>query len=244
MRSARPISSSSCSTTTSVLPLSRRAMRVEMSRLLSRACRPMLGSSRTYSTPGEVGAELRREADALGLAPRERLCRPVEREVAQAHVVHEPEPLPDLRDDVARDEPAPLVEVEGLQVRDELRRRACEQGRQRERGPPPPEMELHGPGDPVEPLAAAVRAEVAPLAAVVAACRGRAGAGARAFSSSLLVLGLEHPRVDPAVPAAGGAPAPRRVEREILGVELGEGLPRLDVGARRREPGEDLARRR
>src|SRR5208283_3655470 len=152
--------------------------------------------------PGEVGAELRREPDALGLAARERLCRAVEREVSEAHMIHELEPLPDLRDDVARDEPAPRVEVEGLQVPDKLRRRAGEERRQRERGPPPLEVELHGPGDPVEPLAAAVGAEVARLRRVVGAVQAQLAQPPRRLVLPV-VLRLEHPRVDPAVAAAG-----------------------------------------
>jgi len=43
--------SSSCSTTMSVLPMSRRFFIVLSSFALSRWCRPMLGSSRMYSTP-------------------------------------------------------------------------------------------------------------------------------------------------------------------------------------------------
>ena len=45
------IMSSSCSTTSTVLPISRRRSRVPMSLRLSRWCRPMDGSSRMYSTP-------------------------------------------------------------------------------------------------------------------------------------------------------------------------------------------------
>ncbi len=43
--------SSSCSTTMTVLPRSRRRLRVPSSLWLSRWCRPMEGSSRIYSTP-------------------------------------------------------------------------------------------------------------------------------------------------------------------------------------------------
>ena len=49
--SARRIASSSCSTTITVLPRSRRRVRVPSRRSLSRWCRPMLGSSSTYITP-------------------------------------------------------------------------------------------------------------------------------------------------------------------------------------------------
>ena len=47
IRSARNISSSSCSTTSSEFPLSRKVSRVEINRSLSRACSPILGSSST-----------------------------------------------------------------------------------------------------------------------------------------------------------------------------------------------------
>ena len=43
--------SSSCSTTITVLPMSRRLLSVAIRRSLSRWCRPMEGSSRMYSTP-------------------------------------------------------------------------------------------------------------------------------------------------------------------------------------------------
>ena len=49
--SAESMVSSSCSTTMRVLPRSRIPFRVASSRALSRWCRPMLGSSRIYSTP-------------------------------------------------------------------------------------------------------------------------------------------------------------------------------------------------
>ena len=50
-QSAASIVASSCSTTSTVLPRSRRRCSVRISRSLSRWCRPIDGSSRTYSTP-------------------------------------------------------------------------------------------------------------------------------------------------------------------------------------------------
>lgn len=50
-QSATLMVSSSCSTTMSVLPMSRSRTSVSISRWLSRWCRPMEGSSSTYSTP-------------------------------------------------------------------------------------------------------------------------------------------------------------------------------------------------
>ncbi len=49
--SAARIASSSCSTTMTVLPMSRRCVSVPSRRWLSRWCRPMDGSSRMYMTP-------------------------------------------------------------------------------------------------------------------------------------------------------------------------------------------------
>ena len=63
---------SSCSTTTSVLPWSLSASAARRAGMrLSRGCRPMVGR-RARSTRPQVAAELRREADALRLAARER----------------------------------------------------------------------------------------------------------------------------------------------------------------------------
>ncbi len=160
-------------------------------------------------------------------------------QVAQADVVHEPEPLPDLGDDVARHEASPLVEVQGLEARYEIRGRPGEERGEGKRGAPSPEVELDGAGHPVEPLAAAVRAGL-PCGAALVRIEAELAQAPRVLVADV-VLGLLHPGVDPPVSPAGGAPAPRRVEREILGVELGEGLPGLDVGAGRREPRQDPA---
>ena len=51
MWSAARIVSSSCSTTITVLPMSRRLSSVAIIFTLSFGCRPMLGSSSTYSIP-------------------------------------------------------------------------------------------------------------------------------------------------------------------------------------------------
>jgi hypothetical protein len=49
--SAARIASSSCSTTSTLLPMSRRWRKVPIRRALSRWCRPIDGSSSTYITP-------------------------------------------------------------------------------------------------------------------------------------------------------------------------------------------------
>jgi hypothetical protein len=53
--------------------------------------------------PDQPRADLRREPDALRLAARERLRRPVEREVVESHVLEEAQALAALLEDRARD---------------------------------------------------------------------------------------------------------------------------------------------
>jgi hypothetical protein len=59
----------------------------------------MLGSSRIYSTPHQAAADLGGQPDALGLAPRQRRSRAVQRQVVQAHVDQERQALADLAQD-------------------------------------------------------------------------------------------------------------------------------------------------
>src|SRR6218665_1042963 len=107
--SAARLMSWSCSTTITLLPMSRRCCSVAISRALSRWCRPMLGSSGTYITtvspatiphhihrPRRPGADLRGQADALGLATGECLGAAVQAQIAQAHIVEELQPRGDL----------------------------------------------------------------------------------------------------------------------------------------------------
>ena len=195
----------------------------------------------------QVRAQLGREPDPLRLAAREGLRRPVERQVAQAHVVHELQALPDLRDDVAGDEPAALVQVERLAGSPRsCDGRAGDQGGEGERRPPAPEVELHGAGDAVEALRRGSRGRGRPPSPRSSMSPGPEAQLAQALRVLVLalVVRLEHPGIDAPVAPAGRAPAPRRIEREVLRIELGEGFPGLDVGPRRREPGEDLARAR
>jgi hypothetical protein len=74
-----------------------------ISRSLSRWCRPIDGSSRTYSTPDSSRAELRRQADALGLAARQRARGAIEGQVLEADVEQERQPVLDLLQDLAGD---------------------------------------------------------------------------------------------------------------------------------------------
>ena len=70
IQSAVRIVSSSCSTTSSVLPRSRSRISVAMSLALSRWCRPIDGSSRMYSTPIRL--------DPIWVASRMRWASPPE----------------------------------------------------------------------------------------------------------------------------------------------------------------------
>ena len=115
IQSAAAIVSSSCSTTMIVLPRSRRRISVSISLVLSRWCRPMLGSSRMYSTP--VRPEPICVASRMRCAsPPARVARgPVQRQIAQADVEQEAEARPDLLDDLPPDDLLPVGQVQRLE---------------------------------------------------------------------------------------------------------------------------------
>src|SRR3954453_1722620 len=133
----RRIISSSCSTTSTVLPMSRSRSGVSISLALSRWWGPVDGSSGVGGGPerglaeGEGPAEGRGpdrggEPQPLRFAARERRRRAVEREVADSDVVEEGEPLTDLLHDPMADQllggrQTELVE-EGERPRDGQRR--------------------------------------------------------------------------------------------------------------------------
>ena len=99
--SAIAIVSGLCSTTSTVLPLSRSRSSRSFIRWMSWGCRPDGGLVEDVGDVGERGAEVADHLGALRLAARQRARRPVEREVAQ----------PDLHE-----------RVEGLLQRREQRR--------------------------------------------------------------------------------------------------------------------------
>ena len=70
--------------------------------------------------PGQARADLRGQADALGLAAGERPGLAVERQVAQAHAVEKEQPLADLLEDRPGDGRLPVVELEGFEFADQL----------------------------------------------------------------------------------------------------------------------------
>ena len=153
-------------------------------------------------------------------------------------MIKEAEPLRDLRHDVLHNQAAAGIEFELAQVSEQLRGRGAEQSREGERRLLA-EVKFDGASDPVDPGAMALGARGAGVGDIF-----RRVDAERAEPRERIVvvaLGLQHPGENPAVAATGGTPAARRVEREILGIELGEGLTGLDVGARGREPGQDVA---
>ncbi len=71
----------------------------------------------------ELRADLRRETKPLRLSARQRRCGAVEREVADADVVEEREPLPDLLDDAVADQLLRLRQAELVEERERARDR-------------------------------------------------------------------------------------------------------------------------
>ena len=114
MWSAARIMASSCSTTMTVLPMSRRRVRVPMRRWSSWGCRPTVGSSQTYSTPVRPAADLGGQADPLGLAAGESAGGAVHGHVVQADAIKELEAALDLLEYLVRDDHFALGEGGGL----------------------------------------------------------------------------------------------------------------------------------
>ena len=110
--SATAMVSSSCSTTMTVLPSSRRRISVSISRRLSRWCSPIDGSSSTYSTPTRP--------EPIWLARRMRWASPParvavprdERQVVEADVEQEPQPGVDLLEHRLGDHAVALGQLE------------------------------------------------------------------------------------------------------------------------------------
>ena len=69
---------------------------------------------------GQLRSDLRREPDALALAARERRRASAERQVADAHIGEEPQPLADLAHDAAGDEMLALGELDRFEDRQHL----------------------------------------------------------------------------------------------------------------------------
>ena len=69
---------------------------------------------------GEVRADLRRQPDALPFTARQRRGAAAERQVADAHVVQEVQPVADLAQDAAGDERFAVGQLERVEQRDRL----------------------------------------------------------------------------------------------------------------------------
>ena len=115
--SATRIVSSSCSTTITVLPRLRR--RIE--RLDEPAVVALVQTDRRLvehvEHADEPAADLRREPDALRFTARERSRRAVERQVVEADVEHELQPLEHLLEHALGDEAIALRQLDGLEER-------------------------------------------------------------------------------------------------------------------------------
>ena len=120
MWSAARIVPSSCSTTITVLPRSRSRSRVADQLRVVALVQADRGLVEDVEDADQAGADLGREADPLRLAAGERARRAGQRQVADADVVEEGEPLVDLAHDQARDRPLGLGQ---LQLLDPLARR-------------------------------------------------------------------------------------------------------------------------
>ena len=101
--SAWRIASSSCSTTSTVLPRSRSRRSVPSRRSLSRWCRPMRGFVQHVEHAGQAGADLRGQPDALRFAARQRGRGAAEAEVVQPDIDQELQAVLDLAQDAAGD---------------------------------------------------------------------------------------------------------------------------------------------
>ena len=99
MWSARRMVSSSCSTTRTVFPRSRRAPSVCSSFAVVARVEADAGFVEHVEDADEAAPDLGGEADALGFAAREGAGGARQREVAEPHVVEELEPLDDLLED-------------------------------------------------------------------------------------------------------------------------------------------------
>ncbi len=173
--------------------------------------------------PPQVGAQLRGQADALGLAPREGRRRPVEAQIAQADLLEEGQPRAQLGEDVAGD----LGLAPGQRHRSE--KIFHPRHRQGDEFGDAAAVKTHRQRLRAQPLTAAVRADpFAPLPPLV--------------PPDLLaaLLGVE-PRHQQAGPEAAAAPAVLGVEGEKPRIELLEAAPAAGAGP---PGGKDLPGRR
>ena len=171
--------------------------------------------------PGKRRTELRRKADALGLAAGERVGAAVEREVAEADGIEEAETGGDLGQQRADDGLLTGFEFEAGKEREGFVRLQAEQARQGKRASLRT-GELHRAADRTEAFAMA----------------GGAGRFADTVRDGVLVdrlffVGREGRYLE-AVAAAVRTPAARRVPGEMLRIDFGERFAGRGVAARGR----------
>ena len=107
MWSATRIMSASCSTTSTVLPWSRSCRRMRDQPLVVARVQADRRLVEHVERADQRRAERRREVDALRFAARERRRQPVERQVVEADVAQEAEPLAGSRAAPCRRSPSP-----------------------------------------------------------------------------------------------------------------------------------------
>ena len=153
MWSAARIASSSCSTTITVLPRSRRRVRVPSRRSLSRWCRPMRRFVQHVHHADQAGADLRGQADALRFAAGQGVGLALQRQVVQADIDQEAQAFADFLDDLGGDFAAPAG-----QVRASRKNASALVDRQRPQSGKARSATKHVARGPVQARAAAVRA--------------------------------------------------------------------------------------
>lgn len=77
--------------------------------------------------PGEIGPELRRQSNSLGLAAGERVRRPVEREVPQTHLIEKAQPLANRWHDFLENQAAARINLDAAQAAEQSSGRLGEQ---------------------------------------------------------------------------------------------------------------------
>ena len=106
------MASRSCSTTTTVLPMSRRCCEGGQQLAVVPLVQADGGLVEDVDDAGQLAADLAGQADALALAAGERRRRPVQGQVAEAHVEQEPQPRADLLQQLGGDLGLGALEVE------------------------------------------------------------------------------------------------------------------------------------
>ncbi len=222
---------------------------------MSRWCSPMRGLVEDVQHAHQPRADLRRETDALRLAPREAPGGAAEGEVLEPHVAQEPQPVADLLEDRAGHlgvEPRPSLppQLEAFDVRQGVRHR------HRDEVADAAAPDQHGQALPLEAPPLAGRAGpfrhvlaqllahrvgggllVAPLDVAEDPLPPRLVLAAELLRLVLEVELLPLDAVEERLAHAGRQPPPRRVEVELqlLGERGRDDLPQVAAQARPRQ---------